>query len=188
MSIEAMATVRVGTKQERIARLKKLAGLSDKSLSILIQECELYDWDSTTRLTLLVLCLGTRNKAENTDGSKKWVQEDCPWDAEEMVGWCDFSQWRIALRVGKSEDRIQKVLSRLEKDGVITIERWTDSNNANHDRYQINEAVIRANQRPEQKRDVSRPSRYKVKRGANAGSFSSKNQPKKSGSYDADDE
>jgi hypothetical protein len=176
------------TKAERLARLKKAAGISDKSLTIMIQESDLYDWDSSARLLLLVLHLGTRGKATNADGEEKWVQEDCPWSAEDMVGWCDMAQWRLALRVGISEDRIQKILARFENDKVIRMETWDDSNCAHHNRYQIIEATIRANQRPEQKRDVPRKPRYNVKRGANAGSFSSKNQPKKTGNYDADDE
>src|ERR1700752_4316249 len=112
------------TKAERLARLKKAAGISDKSLTILIQESDLYDWDSSARLLLLVLHVGTRRKATNADGEEKWVQEDCPWSAEDMVGWCDMAQWRLALRVGISEDRIQKILARFEKDKVIRIETW----------------------------------------------------------------
>jgi len=174
------------TKEERLARMKKAAGISDKSLTILIQESDLYDWDPSARLLLLVLHLGTRRNSTNADGEDKWVQEDCPWSAKDMVGWCDMAQWRLALRVGISEDRIQKILARFEKDKVIRIETWDDSNYAHHNRYQIIEATIRANQRPQQKRDVPRKSRYKTKRGANKGSFSSSNQPKRSGNYDAD--
>jgi len=174
------------TKAERLARLKKAAGISDKSLTILIQESDLYDWDPSARLLLLALHLGTRRNSTNADGEDKWVQEDCPWSAKDMVGWCDMAQWRLALRVGISEDRIQKILARFEKDKVIRIETWDDSNYAHHNRYQIIEATIRANQRPQQKRDVPRKSRYKTKRGANKGSFSSSNQPKRSGNYDAD--
>jgi hypothetical protein len=169
-------------KQEKVAALKKALAKKEKSLPILIQESQLYDWDSTARMTLLVLALGTRSNPE------AWIQEDCPWTSEEMVGWCDMAQWRIALRVGKSENRIQKVLGMLEKDGVIVIERWTDSNMADHDRYQIVEHVVRENQRPEQRRGVERPDRYKVKRGANRGSFSHANQPGKNRQVREDDE
>jgi hypothetical protein len=41
------------------------------------------------------------------------------------------------------------------------------------------EAVLREHQRPEQSKEVERPSRYKVKRRANKGSFSHANQPGK---------
>jgi hypothetical protein len=160
-------------KKEKLKALKKAVAKKSKSLSIRIQESDLYDWDSTARMTLLVIALGQR---VNEDA---WVQEDCPWSGEEMLGWCDMAQWRIALRVGKSENRIQKVITQLEKDGVLIIERWTDSNMADHDRYQIVEAVVDEHQRPEQKRGVERPSRYKVKRGTNKGSFSTANQPGK---------
>ena len=157
----------------KVARIRKKHG--KKSLPIRVQECELYDWDTTARLTLLVIALGQRG--EKHEG--KWVQEDCPWTAEEMVGWCDMAQWRIALRVGKDEDRIQKVIKKLEADGVIVIEEWTDSNNAKHNRYQVVEDMINDSQRPKQERGVKRPSRYKTKRGPNKGSFSYANQPGK---------
>jgi hypothetical protein len=158
---------------EKVRAIRKALAKKERSLSIKVQESDLYDWDSTARMTLLVIALGQRVNAE------AWVQEDCPWSSVEMVGWCDMAQWRIALRVGKSENRIQKVIAKLEKDGVLLIERWRDSNNAEHDRYQIVEAVVDGHQRPEQRRGVERPDRYRVKRGANQGSFSTKNQPRR---------
>lgn len=157
--------------KEQLARLKKKFG--KKSLSIRVQECQLYDWDTSARMTLLVIALATRTNAE------AWVQEDCPYTAEQMVGWCDQAQWRIAQRVGKSENRIQKILAKFEEDGVLIIEQWRDSNNCPHNRYQIVEPVIDDNQRPEHSRFARRPSRFKVKRGANDGSFSTDNQPGK---------
>jgi hypothetical protein len=160
-------------KSEKFKALKKEMRRNTKSLRIKIQESDLYDWDTTARMTLLVIELGKRI---NEDA---WVQEDCPWSAEEMIGWCDMAEWRLALRVGKSEDCIQKVIRRLEEDGVLIVERWTDSNGANHNRYQIVEAVVDEHQRLEQSRHVKRPSRYKVKREANKGSFSRQNQPGK---------
>jgi len=158
--------------KEQIKKLKRKHG--KKSLPIRVMECELYDWKPGVRLTLLVLALGKRTDPE------AWIQEDCPWTAEEMVGWCDMAQWRLALRVGKSEDQIGEDVAQFVRDGVVEMDEWTDSNNAKHNRYRIVEAVIDENQRQEQKKTVERPSRYKVKRGPNKGSFSYANQPGKS--------
>jgi hypothetical protein len=47
--------------------------------------------------------------------------------------------------------------------------------------------VVDAHQRNSQKRDAKRPTRYKTKRHANATSFSTKNQPKRSVIEDEDD-
>src|SRR5712692_1035147 len=161
---------------ETVARIRKKH--RKKSLSIRIQESELYDWKPGVRMTLLIIALGQR--AEKEDYSNTWVQEDCPWTAEEMVGWCDFAQWRIAQRVGKSEDQVNEDIQQFERDGIFEIEEWTDTNNANHNRYRVVEAMIDDNQRPDHKRTTKRPSRYKVKRGPNKGSFSRANQPGRS--------
>jgi len=149
-----------------------------KSLSILVQESDLYDWNPSARFLLLILVVGTRRSAVNEDGTPKWVQEDCPWTAEEMIGWCDFAQWRLAIRVGKSESQIHRDIQRFAADEVITIRYWTDSNNVKHDMYQVNAAVVMKHQRPEQTASVERPSRYGVERKPNKGSFSKTNQPK----------
>jgi hypothetical protein len=156
-------------KQQKAKLIKQFG---KKSLPIRIMESDLFDWNPSKRLTLLVIALGTRSNDE------AWVQEDCPWSAEDMVGWCDMSQWRISLRVGKSESQVHRDIIDFEKQGIIKVERWVDSNHANHDRYQINEAVIDEHQRPEQKPTVERPSRYKVKRHGNKGSFTARNQPR----------
>jgi single-stranded DNA-binding protein len=85
----------------------------------------------------------------------------------------------LALRVGISEDYVQKLLGEFEEEGVLIIDRWTDDNGTNHDMYQVVVDVVKENQRPEQKSHVKRPPYYKVKRGANKGSFSHANQPGK---------
>jgi hypothetical protein len=154
--------------------------MSDKkSLTILVQESDLYDWNPSARFLLLILVLGTRRSTVNEDGTKKWVQEDCPYTPEEMVGWCDMAQWRLAGRVGKSESQVHKDLKMFEADEVITTRPWTDSNNVKHEMYQVNAAVVMKRQRPEQSKNMKRPSRYKEgSRKANKGSFSKTNQPK----------
>jgi hypothetical protein len=158
-------------QKEQLKRLKKQFG--KKSLPIRIMESSLYDWSPGTRLTLLVIALGTRTNDE------AWLPEDMPDEMkEDALGWCYFSQWRMALRGGKSESQIHRDIIRFEKDGVIEVERWRDSNNVNHDRYRIVESVIDENQRPEQKPTVARPNRYKEPR-PKKGWFSSKNQPRR---------
>lgn len=167
------------TKRERIARLKKQAGISNqrpKSLSIKVQEMERYDWNPAMRYLLLILVLGTRRSKENY--SDTWVQDGCPWTAEEMVGWCDFSQWRLAGRVGLTTDHVNRMLSQLEEDGLIEKEMWEDEvAHSKHCRYRVIETTVEANQRPEWSPTMKRGSRYKVKRGANKGSFTKANQP-----------
>src|SRR5271156_2857357 len=155
-------------QKEQLKRLKKQ--YAKKSLPIRIMESSLYDWSPGTRLILLIIALGQRTNDE------AWVPEDSPWTAEQMLGWCDQAQWRIALRAGKSESQVHRDIIQFEKDGVLEVERWRDSNNVNHDRYRIVEAVVDENQRPEQKPTVERPNRYKKPR-PKKGWFSSKNKP-----------
>lgn len=156
------------TKEELKALRKK-----KKTLPRLVLESELYDWNPGARMTLLVVALGTRSNPE------AWIQEDCPLTAEEAIGWCDMSQWRIALRVGKSESQVHRDIMVFVEDGVITLKQWADDNNVLHDMYQINIPVLLEKQRPEQKKDVVRPSRYSEKRKPNKGSFSAGHQPEK---------
>lgn len=163
------------TTKEKAKRLKKELGMDDErelSLQIRVLESELFDWDTTARMTLLVIAMGQRTN------EKAWLPDDLPDDMRETaMGWCYFSQHRIALRVGKTEDHIQRVIAKLEDRGAIRIETWRDSNNCPHDRYKVVEAMIDNTQRPSQKRGVTRPGRYKKERGANKGSFSRTNQP-----------
>ena len=143
------------TPKQKAKRLLRERGLEKMSLPIRIQESELFDFDPTARMTMLVIALGQRKEKE--DYSDTWIQEDCPWTAEEMVGWCDFSQWRLSQRVGTTEHNLQRVIEKLEAKDVILIETWLDSNNARHNRYKIVEDKIDANQRPERKMQSDRP-------------------------------
>jgi hypothetical protein len=162
------------TSKQKAKRLAKERGLVKHSLQIRIMESELFDYDPTARMTMLVISLGQRKEKE--DYSDTWIQEDCPWTAEEMVGWCDFSQWRLSQRVGTTEHNLQRVIEKLEAKGVIIIETWLDSNQARHNRYKIVEDKIDANQRPEHTKDVKRPARYR-KKASSRGRFTSENQP-----------
>jgi hypothetical protein len=170
--------------KEQAAKLKKKFG--KKSLSIRIQESDLYEYNPAANMLLMVICLGQRREKENYDDT--WVQEDCPKTAEELVGWCDMAQWRLALRSKMSESQVWRYLHTFEDDGVIEIQGWTDSNNMEHRMYRIVEAVVDEHQRPEQSEHVKRPSRYKTKRGANRGSFSAANQPKREAEIDIEEQ
>ena len=165
------------TKQEKLARLKAAAKKKSKSLPILIMESDLWDWNTTKRMLLLVIALGARKEKEDYSGT--FIQPDCPLTAEEAVGYCDMAEWRLAGRVGCTEDYISQLVNEFEQEGVLHIERWEDSNGTHHNMYKINEAVVRERQRPEQKKGMKRPPRYKQKRKTNKGSFSHANQPGK---------
>jgi len=91
-----------------------------------------------------------------------------------------MAQWRLAQRVGLTEDHINKMLAQLEEDGFIIIEGWTDENHKEHRRYQVQEAVVDAHQRKDHSANAKRGPRYSTPRTVNKGSFSSKNQPKMS--------
>lgn len=176
------------TKQQKLNQIKHEARekgtlKEDKHIIITVQEMEKYDWNPSMRFLLLILILGTRTDSE------AWIQEDCPKSAAEMVGWCDMAQWRLAQRVGLTEDHVQGMLKQLEADGFIEIVVWTDSNNARHGMYRVIEDTIRANERPSHKSTTPRAPRYKEKRKANKGSFSYANQPGKNrGAREMDDE
>jgi hypothetical protein len=162
------------TSKEKVQRILKARAKKDNSLIIKIQESDLYDWDTTARLTLLVIAFGQRT---NEDA---YVPEDMPDVLKaDILGWCDMAQWRIALRVGKSEVQIQRIIQRMEKQNVIEVRTWEDDNHASHNLYRIIEKTVNARQRPAQKPDVERGKRYKKPRGANKGSFSATNQPRK---------
>lgn len=159
--------------KELLKKLKKKFG--KKSLAIRLQESDLYEYNPAANMLLMVICLGQRREKENYDDT--WVQEDCPKTAEELVGWCDMAQWRLALRSKMSESQVHKYLKRFEDDGVIEIDGWTSpTTGMEHRMYRIVEAVVDEHQRPEQSRAVKRPSRYTVKN-SKRGWFSKKNQP-----------
>jgi hypothetical protein len=172
------------TKQQVVNRVRHEARekgtlKEDKHLLLAIQEMEKYDWNPSMRLLLLIIAMGQRVDP------KAWIQEDCPRTAEEMVGWCDFAQWRLAQRVGVTEKHIQKMLQRLKGDGFLHIKVWKDSNNAMHGMYQIIEASVMAAQRPTNKANTKRGPRYSEKREGNKGSFSKINQPGRSAKQQA---
>lgn len=142
-----------------------------KSLSIKIKEISSYDGNPAMRLLLENLVDGTRREKE--DYSDTWIPESCPWTAEQMVGWCDMAQWRLAGRIGLTKDHTGKMLRQLETDGWIIIETWRDeTTKTDHNRYQVVEAMVDANQRPEWNPRMKSGVRYKAgSRKATSGSF-----------------
>ena len=145
-------------QKELLAKARKQFGKQDKSLPILIQESDLYDWNHTARMILLVIALGQRT---NEDA---YVPEDMPDSyKDDMLGWCDMSQWRLSIRVGVTEDWVQKLLRRFREEGVIERRTWEDDNHTNHAMYRVIEKTVKDHQRPSQKPDVERPPRYKTK-------------------------
>lgn len=165
MSTEAVAKAPETPQQKRNRLRKEFAKKNQKSISVKVQEMEYADWNPTTRMTLLVIALGQR---VNEDA---YVPEECPLQGDDILGWCDMAQWRIALRVGKCERQIRRVIAKLEKDGILEIKRWEDTNHTHHDLYRVIESKLDELQRPEQTENVPRPSRYKADRKATPGSF-----------------
>lgn len=156
-------------KEEIIAAKKK----KKMSLPILVMESDLYDWNPGARFLLLVIALGRRT---NPDAK---IPAACPMTAIEALGWCDMAEWRLALRVGKSESQIQRDITMFEENGVINVKRWRDAKGKMHNMYWVDEAVIVEHKRPSQTSDVKRPSRYKTehKPKPHKGLFSKKHQP-----------
>lgn len=175
-----MAAAERGEEVEEIetpATKKKHPTKKPKSLTIKIQEIEKYDWNPSMRYLLMVIHIGTRRSKEDYEDT--WAPTG--WTAEEMVGWCDMAQWRLAGRVGLTTDRICQMLKQLEEDGFIRIEGWRDEETGKlHCRYQIVPEMIEASQRPEWSPRMKRGPRNSKPRVANKGSFSAKNQPKMS--------
>jgi hypothetical protein len=158
--------------KEQVAKLKKKLAKKDDSLVIQIMESDLYDYNPGARMLLLVIAFGQRT---NEDA---YLPEDMPdkYKEDKCLGWCDMSQWRLALRVGKSESQVNKDIQMFRRDGVVQARGWTDDNKADHLMYRIVEAVVKEHKRPSQKKDVERKPRYK-KKADGRGWFSSKNQP-----------
>lgn len=138
----------------QVVQMKKALAKKEMSLSIRIQESDLYDWCPGQRYLLDTIARLQVNDLE------AYYPEDSPYNGEQ-IGWCWMAQWRLALRVGLTEGQIQKDLQKFEDDGVIEVREWEDSNRARHAEYRVIESVVDDRQRPEQKRNVERPKRSK---------------------------
>jgi len=169
-------------KAERIKALKKAAGIEDRSLPRKVVESELYDHKPTARFLLNQIAVMAMDEDSN-------YPEDAPekYQGANKVGWCWLSQAKLGLRVGISESQAHRLIMQFKEHGVILYRDWRDEYGTLHAEYKVVESVVDAHQRPSQDSDVKRPSRYASKRGANKGSFSTANQPKKVVTEDEDD-
>lgn len=147
--------------------------LGGRSLSRLIAESDLYDFKPTSRALLIAIALMTIGDEEDA------YPKDAPEDyIANKIGWCWLSQWKLGLRVGISESQVNRLLDQFEDDGVIKKRYWHDEYGVLHAEYMIIKDVLIAHQRPNQERDVKRPTRYSKPR-PKKGWFSSVNQPKR---------
>jgi len=143
-------------KKEKFKAAMKAAGMEEKSLARKIAESSLYDWNSTARFLLTQIAVLTMDDEDDN------YPDDAPEEfKQDKVGWCWMSQFKLALRIGKSESQVQRLVQKFKKDGVILLRQWRDDNNTLHDEYQIVESLVDAFQRPSQSRDVERPPRSK---------------------------
>ena len=108
-------------------------------------------------MLLLVLALGTRT---NEDA---YVPEDSQYK-DDMLGWCDMSQWKLALRVGKSESQVQRDIKMFRKDGVCLGADGRTTTKPTHLMYKIVVDVVKKHSVLLKKKDVERPGRYKTKK------------------------
>jgi hypothetical protein len=141
-------------KAERIKALKKAAGMEDRSLARKITESELYDWNSSARFLLTQIAVMSM-----PDEDANYPEDAPPEFRQNKTGWCWLAQHKFALRIGKSESQVQRLITRFRKDGVILYRDWRDDNMTLHSEYKIVESVVDAHQRPSQSKDVTRPKR-----------------------------
>jgi hypothetical protein len=156
--------------KEQLARIRKSQNRVVMSEFIRIATSDLYDFNPGVRATLREIALLQVTKEDAS------VPEESPFKGD-YIGWCWMSQKNLALRVGKSESQVHRDIQKFEKDGVIAVRSWRDSNGNPHNEYHVIEQVVQDHQRPEDK-DAPRPKRNKRVYKSNKGSFSAGNQPK----------
>jgi hypothetical protein len=151
-----------------------LAKPEEKTLHRLIVESSLYEWNATARFLLCEIAVMRMDEDSN-------YPKDAPEEYQaDKVDWCWLSQGKLALRIGKSESQVQRLITKFREDGTILYRDWYDENMTHHAEYKVVGKVFAAFQRPNQDINQERPRRNKEKRKPNAGSFSTKNQPGKS--------
>lgn len=169
--------------KEKLKAIIKAAGKEEKSLARKIAESSLYDWNATARFLLTQLAVLAMDEDDN-------YPDDAPEEFKaDKVGWCWMSQFKLSLRVGKSESQIHRLLKKFREDGVILYRDWHDDNMTLHAEYKVVESVVDAFQRPTQNRGVKRPARSSrdYESYNNKGSFK-KGHDKRRANMDADDE
>jgi hypothetical protein len=171
-------------KLKALMKTRKEAGEEEKSLARKIVESELYDWNSTARFLLnqlAVMAMPDEN-ANYPDDAPAAYKAD-------KTGWCWLSQFRLSLRVGKSESQIHRLLKQFKKDGVILTREWFDDHMTPHEEYKVVESVVDAFQRPSQNRGVERPKNSKrdYKGYENKGAFKKGEDKRRANMVDEDD-
>ena len=167
-------------KRQHANELLEKAGIpvksGEKSLARKITDSSLYDGKPVARFLLVQLAvLAMEEDSDYPDDAPDKYRSD-------KEGWCWMSQPKLSLKVGTDSDgrTVRRWIARFREDGVIQYRDWRDENKTLHAEYKVVEAVVDAFQRPSQKKDVERAPRYKEKRKANRGSFTTANQPGRS--------
>jgi hypothetical protein len=155
--------------QDKLDAIRKQQNMVAASDFLQVGMSDLYDFNMGLRATLKEIAFMQATK-ENPNYLK-----DSPFK-DDQIGWCYASQAYLAKRVGGSERQVRRHIAQLEEDGVIKVREWTDSNGYPHCEYHVNEDVVQAHQRPDDK-EAPRPKRSGREYRANKGSFSKENQP-----------
>lgn len=147
-------------KLKAMMKARREEGEEEHSLPRKIVESELYDHNATARFLLnqlAVMAMKDENTSYPADAPKHYP-DGKPW---EKTGWCWLSQHRLALRIGKSERQVLRLLQQFKEDGVILTREWIDDHATPHTEYKLVESVVDEFQRPSHERGVKRPPRAK---------------------------
>lgn len=162
---------------EKVKAIRKAQNKASSSTVIQAWQSDLYDYNPGVRATLIAIAFLQMNDEDSN------YPEDAPKALrDDRVGWCWASQKFLAARVGKSERQVRRDIARFQRDGVIEVRQWRDSNKALHDEYHVLEDVVQAHQRPEDK-DATRPKRSSRDYSAyeNKGAFRKGDDPRRGG-------
>lgn len=133
----------------------KVATVEEKGLHRLIVESSLYDMNPTARFLLCEIAVMRMDE----DSS---YPHDAPDSFKaDKVDWCWLSQPKLALRIGVSLSTVEKLIARFIKEGTIKPRYWRDEPGKTlHAEYKVVPEIFAAHQRPNQRYDQKRPSRY----------------------------
>ena len=162
---------------EKVKAIRKAQNKASSSTVIQVWQSDLYDYNPSVRATLIAIAFLQVNDSDSR------YPEDAPAEfRNDRIGWCWASQKFLAARVGKSERQVRRDIARFQRDGVIEVRQWRDSNMALHDEYHVLEDVVQAHQRPEDK-DATRPKRSSRDYSAyeNKGAFRKGDDPRRGG-------
>ncbi|HWY57920.1 MAG TPA: hypothetical protein VNZ03_25885 [Terriglobales bacterium] len=132
----------------------KAATVEEKGLHRLIVESSLYDGLPTARFLLCEIAVMRMDEDSNyPDDAPKSFHDD-------KVDWCWLSQPKLALRIGASLSTVEKLIARFIKEGTVKPRYWRDDNKTVHAEYKVVPEIFAAHQRPNQRYDQDRTSRY----------------------------